>query len=107
VWSDEQGVRVPVRLVQSYPGSAHCDWEEMTFLQMRKTLYVRDPSGELDDLTEGRFESGLPLPAGAVDTGYHRGRQHLWLAADGHAAYVGQADQVEQWPRGTDHLGCA
>jgi hypothetical protein len=64
VWSDGQGARTPTRLVRSYPGSAHCHWEEMTFLKMRKALYARDPSGEVDDFADGRFEDGLALPEG-------------------------------------------
>ena len=46
------------------------------------------------------------LPADAVDTGYQRDGDHLWLSPDEQRAFVGSRADVEIWPRSIQRLGC-
>lgn len=112
VWTDVSGQRVPASVISSYQGAEHCDWQDITFLQLgedpRQPGYVRDPSGELDNLLTGVLDRDATVPKDARDTGYRRDGRQLWLTDD--AAYlvkVGQADDVEKWPRAKDPIGCA
>ena len=107
VWSDASGHRAPTTRVVSWKGPEHCDWQDMTFLEMGKATYVGAPEPDLSDFFAVPFRSDIPLPANAADTGYHRGDQHLWLSPDKQRAYVGSRDHVEQWPRTIKQLGCA
>ena len=100
LWHDRDGRPVPVTRVYSAPGPEHCSWQSMEFLYLGdRNAYVREPTPELRRFVAGPFETDVRLPADAEDTGYERGGQHLWLAADGSYVYVGSAARVEAWPR--------
>ncbi len=111
IWTDADGVPVPVGRVYSTPGPEHCGWEDMTFLVLdddRPRLsrsYIEDPDAELRDSVAGPYLSHVPLPDDAVDTGWQRQGRHLWLSPDGRYAYVGTAESVDAWPRFDS--GCA
>ena len=77
----------------------------MTFLSLGdERTYVRRPLPEVRQWVDGAFEASLQLPADAVDTGYRRDDDRLWLSPSGDRAYVGRPDDVEAWPRA--RLGC-
>ena len=108
VWEDaETGEPAPTTEVEAWRGPEHCDWQSMTFLHLGRDVYVRDPLPGLDDFFDERWRPRTTLPADAVDTGYERGDDHLWLAADRRRAFVGSESGVELWPRTTQQLGCA
>ena len=112
IWTDEDDNPVSTRDVSAWEGPEHCDWEEMTFLYLNSDLehaYVRNPDAELiEDFFSEDYRADIALPADAVDTGYRRGGETLWLSADGARAYVGDDPKaVEAWPRTTQRLGCA
>jgi hypothetical protein len=113
IWTDARGRRVPTTAVVSSGGPEHCDWQDMTFLTLGRHLQGDQPSGttyvgnadpDLSKWFAEPYRRHVNLPG---DTGYHRGDQHLWLAADRKRAYVGDADDVELWPRMTMKLACA
>lgn len=114
VWSDLDGDRVPITTVRSSSGPEHCGWQDMTFLDLdggalgaAGETFVDRPSADLAEYFGAEAEAHLPLPADAVDTGYHRSDDHLWLAPDHAVAYVGTAEDVAAWPRETRPVGCA
>lgn len=107
IWRDASGRPAPTPRIVSYVGPEHCNWQSMTFLQFGKATYVRRPSAELKDFFAERYRADLKLPAGAHDTGYHRGHDHLWTSPDEQRAYVGSRTHVELWPRTVKPLGCA
>ncbi|GAB3938848.1 hypothetical protein [Micromonospora vulcania] len=110
------------KAVESYAGSEHCGWQDVTFLHVQLPLpgqtgvaanrqYVRDPAGRLDAEVRATYAPRTELPADARSTGYAGpdGRQ-LWLAPSDSdtLAYVVYPDsrRVEAWPRTTQTLGC-
>lgn len=107
LWRDEHGEPVPVTQVYSTPGSAHCDWESMTFLLLNRErdMFVSEPLPELENFIAGPYEVGVALPDDARDLGVERDGRHLWLGADGRYAYVGTREHLEAWPR--IDTGCA
>jgi hypothetical protein len=114
VWTDAGGQIVPTRRLEVFRGAEHCDWQDMTFLSLGRwddqaPTFVRDPDPD-PYLREYLAEPYLPhaaLPAGAVDSGFRRGHDRLWLAPDRSRAYVGTVpDDVEMWPRMVKRLGC-
>lgn len=107
VWTDESGARVPTGTIKSYPGPEHCDWQDMTFLHLGKAVYVREPDRYLREFFAEPYDPRLPLPAHAVDTGYARGGEQLWLSPDQQRAYVGVRTEVDLWPRTVEPLLCA
>jgi hypothetical protein len=103
VWSNADGDRVPTSLVHSSPGAEHCGWEEMTFLWLGEDgadgEFYGTPDADLAELLQTTYAAHVELPADASDTGYVRDGRHLWLAADGSAAYLARADDdAERWP---------
>jgi hypothetical protein len=108
MWKDAAtGEPVPTTEVEAWRGPEHCDWQSMTFLQVRRALYVRAPVPELEGAFAEPYRPHTALPADAVDTGFEREGEHLWLSADRGAAFVGSKEDVELWPRATDPPGCA
>ncbi len=105
IWTGPDGVPALTTDIVSYPGPEHCDWQSMTFLTLddRRT-YVRHPLAEVRRFVDGEFVASMKLPAEAVDTGYRRDDNRLWLSPSGDRAYVGQPGDVEAWPR--SHTGC-
>ena len=114
IWETATGTRVPVTTVTSYQGAEHCDWEDITFLELpdgkAKTWYVRDPRGDLRDFVVSSYDRSAALPKDATDTGLrHDGRQ-LWVVPAKDAAYLVSTDDtsdVERWPAAKDRIGCA
>ena len=108
VWEDAAtGVRVPTTEVEAWRGPEHCDWQSMTFLHLEGEIYVRNPHPDLvADFFAEDWRPHTRLPEDAVDTGYQREGEHLWLSADRRRAFVGSEDDVELWPRTTESLGC-
>ena len=78
----------------------------MTFLDLGTATYVREPHPDLADHFAERYRAHATLPADAVDTGYQRDGDHLWLSPDEKRAFVGTRSDVEVWPRTTRPLGC-
>ena len=106
VWTNSSGRPVATTTIESWRGPEHCNWQSMTFLYLGKAVYVRDPQPDLADYFAEPYRQHAELPAGAIDTGFERDGDHLWLSADEQRAFVGTADDVEVWPRTTQSLGC-
>jgi hypothetical protein len=116
VWTDASGARVPVTTVTSWPGPEHCDWQDITFLEIGSTAtrsareeYLRDTQGELAGLLHGAYDAHASLPADAVDTGWRHDGRRLWRVPDRSAAYLVSLDDpadVERWPASTGPIGC-
>ncbi len=117
MWRDAKNQAVSPDAVSSSPGPEHCAWESATFLYVRHpdgqapaTQYVRDPDGVLGNVGVEQFDANASLPASAVDTGWHRGNQELWLTPSQDAAYLVNTydpSDVERWPRPETQIGCA
>ena len=114
VW-ERNGHRVPVSKITSFPGSDHCDWQDITFLTIgpygdQSPSFLRDATGELDDLLQTTFDARADLPADAEDTGFGHNGRHLWLAPDDSAAYLVRTSDrrdVERWPAAKETIWCA
>ncbi|MGH3500630.1 MAG: hypothetical protein ACRDQA_06995, partial [Nocardioidaceae bacterium] len=104
VWSGEAGHRVPSTLVKSFPDA--CDYDGMTELYLGKKAYLGNAPAGLGEFLVGPPKRDVPLPADAVDTGYHLRDQHLWLSADRRRAYVGTRAEGDVWPRVAKRLVC-
>jgi hypothetical protein len=107
IWTDSSGHPVPTEKIESWRGPEHCDWQSMTFLYLGKASYVRNPEPDLGEYFADPYRAHGQLPKDAIDTGYERGGQKLWLSADVQVAYVGTATDVETWPREVKPLLCA
>jgi hypothetical protein len=107
IWTGADGRPAPTTAIESWTGSKHCDWESMTFLDLGESQYVRNPQPGLGDFFAEEYDAHAELPEDAVDTGYERDGDHLWLSPDQRRAYVGTAADVEVWPRTVEPLGCA
>jgi hypothetical protein len=106
VWHREDGSRVPTSQVSSYDGPAHCDWQDVRFLELGDRTYLRDPEGKLADLSQGRFDASTALPDSARDSGFRRDGWALWTVPGGDAVYLVGQGGVEKWP-GARQVGCA
>lgn len=113
VWEDRSHTRVPVTKVHSYRGAEHCDWNDVTFLEVgdgdRKMTYVRDPNSKLVEFLRGTYDGNANLPAAATDTGMQRDGRELWVSPARDAAYLVGIDDprnVERWPAETQPIGC-
>jgi len=114
VWTDAAGRRVPTSRVVSSAGPEHCGWQDMTFLELATgdlesgQTYVEHPDpAYYPDYFTVAYAASADLPATALDTGYERDGQHLWVARDQSRAYVGTRGSVSVWPRTVQPLGCA
>ncbi|WP_127481323.1 hypothetical protein [Nocardioides pantholopis] len=113
VWTDAGGRIVPTRRLQVFRGAEHCGWQHLTLVSLGRypegPTFIRGPVREpaLRDLVAEPYLTRTTLPADAVDSGFHRGRDRLWLAADRSRAYLGAGpDAVELLPRLVEPLGC-
>jgi len=109
VWTDTAGRPVPTTELEAWRGPEHCDWQAMTFLRVGRRTYVGNLAEELERYAVEPFRRHTELPADAVDTGYRRDGDRLWLAADRKVAYVGTPEEarsgdVELWP--STEIGC-
>jgi hypothetical protein len=109
IWTDSSGEQVHSDVISSSVGPGHCGHERTIWLHLRRDeLYIRDPFGDLADWTIVSFDPDVPLPADAIDTGYHTDRWHLFTIPSGRAVFVRTEDgTIERWPRARDGLGCA
>lgn len=111
VWTDADGRSVPTTELEVVRGPEHCDWQDMTFLTLRRgedSTFVRNADPDLGDYFAEPYREHAELPADAVDTGFRHGDDRLWLAPDRARAYVGATPgDVEVWPRTVQPLGCA
>ena len=115
VWTNADGEVVPTRQLEVFYGAKHCGWQDMTFLNLGEwdeqvPTFVRDPKPDasLRKYLAEPFIPSTTLPADAVDSGFRRGEDILWLAPDRSRAYVGASpDEVEMWPRMVERLACA
>ena len=106
VWEGPDGNRVPTSRVSSYDGPAHCDWQDVRFLELGDRHYLRDPQGKLTDVTRGTFAADVSLPDDARDTGFHRDGVRLWTVPSGSEVFAVTEGSVERWPAAT-RVGCA
>lgn len=109
IWTDSAGHAIPTHVIQSWRGPEHCTWQSMTFLELGKATYVRDPQPDLAGYFDEPYQPHAELPADAVDTGYQHDGKRLWLSADEQLAFVGtdgSNTDVEVWPREQTPLGC-
>jgi hypothetical protein len=107
-------------VIESYRGSSHCDYEDVTFLHVgwplgstiddEARMYVRDPDDVLADQTVTGYEPEAELPDAARATGYSSSVGELWLSNQDQdtVAYLvsDDGDQVEAWPRTRTIVGC-
>ncbi|KKD09269.1 hypothetical protein [Streptomyces sp. WM6386] len=112
VWTDRNGKRVPITVISSSAGAAHCDWQKAHFLGTGEgrdsVLYARDPDGVLGgEMLETPYQGDVTMPTDAKDTGYRLRDWRLWLTDDKETAYVRTSDGVEAWPRVKKGMGCA
>ena len=89
IWSDAAGRPAPTTVIEGWTGPEHCDWQSMTFLNLGGATYVRDPRPELADYFARPYQAHAELPADAVDSGFERDGDRLWLSPDGQRAFVG------------------
>lgn len=106
IWAGDDGRAAPTTKIASWTGPEHCDWQSMTFLNLGKAVYVRSPQRDLADYFADPYEEDTVLPVDAIDTGFQRDGNHLWLSADKQRAFVGSKPDVEAWPRTIQQLGC-
>jgi hypothetical protein len=106
VWTDRSGQPAPTTTIESWTGPEHCDWQSMTFLYLAGAQYVRDPEPDLADFVAEPYQPHAILPPNAIDTGFERNGDHLWLSPDKQRALVGSQHDVELWPRTIQRLGC-
>ena len=108
IWTDSTGRPASTKVVESWTGSEHCDWQSMTFLNLGKDrVHVRDPQPELDEYFAEPYREHVEVPADAVETGFSRDGRYLWLSSDEARAFVGTKLDAEAWPRTIQQLGCA
>ena len=115
VWHDANGDPVPLAKVKSFPGSEHCDWQDITFLYVGmepdQDTYLRDTEGELRQVLATTFSADSKVPLDARDTGWRDQGRELWLQPGRpDAAYLVSVDDpkdVERWPAAKDGVGCA
>ncbi len=84
VW-ERNGHRVPVSKITSFPGSDHCDWQDITFLTIgpygdESPSFLRDTTVSWTTTCSTTFDARADLPADAEDTGLRARRPALWLA---------------------------
>jgi len=102
-WSDSEGCPVRVDVVAHINGAEHCDVQDAEFITIGRPLgvgveylspetanrYVWNAGGVVRGLPPAKTVSSSDLPASAVDTGYVREADRLWLdEADASVLYV-------------------
>ena len=110
LWANRRGRTIAQRRLP-----VDCGWPSAQVMVWRSPLdpeqprftrwYVRDPEGLFRDQWQARYLRQASLPADARDTGYRRGRERIWMAADGRSVYVGRRGDTERWPR-IEGVGC-
>jgi hypothetical protein len=109
IWSDTRGVRQPTTRIQSTHGPEHCDLQNTTFLTIGRgtNAYVDHIPPDLRDNFKERPRRHVSVPRDAMDTGFSRSGDHLWLSADRTRAYIGTGTNAALWPREIHAFGCA
>lgn len=119
LWTDASGKRLPTSTVMSFRFRGGC-FDGMTALDLNGPIeggeamekrvpveYVRDPDPELQaEYFEREYVEHVPVPADAVDSGYERDGEHLWLSKDRGSAYVGTRNDADVWPRAVRPIRC-
>ena len=116
IWTDATGRRLPTTTIVSSAGGSCVPGA--TFIRLgvpgkdigdaeSQETYVAGAGPEYADFFNEPYRRDVSLPPDAVDTGYSRDGQHLWLSPDHRRAYIVRSDRVELWPRTTQLLGCA
>lgn len=97
VWRNFETNRIAV----DFEGWAHCNMENARFLLFGRgdEIFIRDPEGRFEGELYGRYRDDAVLPDDAIDTGYRRAEDQLWLGDNGRALYVVTSDGTERWPR--------
>lgn len=113
IWQDASGHREPATKVRSFQGAEHCDWQDITFLDVGPgddpVRYVRDSNQVLSQFLQSTYTNTAALPEEATDTGLSRNGQQLWLVPSQDAAYLVSATDpgsVERWPAARTPIGC-
>jgi hypothetical protein len=119
LWTDGTGKRQLTSTIVSFPFTGDC-FAGMTALDLHGPVqggsgkgvepveYVGRPAPELRaDSFERDFVEHVAVPADAVDTGYERAGEHLWLSKDRGYAYVGQRHDADAWPKAVRPVRCA
>lgn len=115
VWTDASGRRVPTTTIVSSSGGDCVPGA--TFLRLgvpgrdprnadSEETYVGGAGPEYAEFFAEPYRRDVALPPDAVDTGYQRDGQHVWLSPDHQRAYVVRIDRVELWPRTVQTLAC-
>ncbi len=108
VWVNEKGERVPTTEIQSAHGPQHCEWDSVTFLDIKGDTFIKDPQGVLPpEWFDVPYDPDVTLPPDAKDTGYRLDRQKLWMAEDRSAVFIMTGREIERWPAATEFVGCA
>ncbi|MFL5798826.1 MAG: hypothetical protein ACJ77A_12955 [Actinomycetota bacterium] len=108
-WTDLAGHTQPARTISEFRGPGHCGLESTWFLGFYDHSYVESDSSIKNPGTPP-FLANTPLPTDAIDTGFRRGDEALWVGPQVFrgtyaAVYVKFPDHVERWPRAD--FGCA
>jgi hypothetical protein len=103
IWTDDSGRPVSTHQIGSWHTDDGCVANDGSDID--KHTYGRPRPGHAEYFV-GPYAAHAELPADAVDTGYHRDGNHLWLAADHSAAYLGTSTDVEVWPALNEGVGC-
>jgi hypothetical protein len=109
IWSDAHGTRQPTTRIQSGPGPQHCDLQGTTFLTIGHgtNAYVDHIPADMQDNFREQPRTHLAVPNDALDTGFSRLGDHLWVSPDRTRAYVGTRTDAALWPRELQAFGCA
>jgi hypothetical protein len=119
LWSDAAGQRQPTSVIKSFQFSGGC-FPGMTALDIGGPIdggwnkerrvpveYFRNPAPELrHQYFEGEYAEHVSVPRDAIDSGYERDGEHLWMSSNRGVAYVGAASDAEAWPRAKQPIRC-
>jgi hypothetical protein len=119
IWTDRDGRRQPTSTIVSFRSTGDC-FAGMTSLDLRgpgeggskkgpePIEYVSHPPAELrTEYFERDFVEHVAVPADAVDSGYERDGDHLWLSKNRGTAFVGQRQDADAWPKAVRPIRCA
>lgn len=99
--SDHHCAPWPPELVTGVPlGTSHAEGPARIYVRSADESWV-------DPRVTDEFSADAVLPQAAVDTGYHRDGQHLWVLPDDDSyIFLVSEDRTERWPLSAER-GCA
>lgn len=120
-WKDRRGRELPEKVVATYRGPEHCEWQSAVFLHLGWPLgreatepdasrtYIRDAEGLFEEQLRVAFDEDVDLPPDAEYTGYHRDDVQLWISPEEaeNAVYIVRGGRAERWPRPVEEFACA